>query len=117
MAAFERYREYVVKLAEHNGGAEPPPVYLLEAERLTLQEFVRTRAALLEALALDVPQIDAAILSDARAEAIRRSIAKRDQDVGVSARKKRLRNRLGRRARLVTVASMRPDPEPHTGGE
>jgi hypothetical protein len=116
MAAFERYREHVEKLAEHSGGAEPPPVHLLEAERLTLQDFARTRAALLEALALVVPQIDAGILSDSRDEAIRRSIAKRGQDVRVSARKQRLRNRLARRARLVTVASGRTDREQHTGG-
>ncbi len=117
MAAFERYREHVARLAEHSAGAEPPPVHLLEAERLTLQEFVRMRAALLDALVLVVPQIDARILSDARDEAIRRSIAKRnDQEVGVSARKQRLRNRHGRRARLVAVASGRTDREQHTGG-
>ena len=109
MAAFERYREYVAKLAEHSGGAELPPVHLLEAERLTLQEFARMRAALLEALALVVPQIDAGILADSRDEAIRRSIAKRDQVVDVSARKQRLRNRLGRRTRLLTVASGKAD--------
>ncbi len=120
VAAFERYREYVARLAERcvGAGAEPPPVHLLEAERLTLQEFARMRAALLDALALLLPQIDSGILSDSRDESIRRSIAKRnDQDFSVSARKRRLRNRHGSRARLVTVASGSTAREQHTSDE
>lgn len=105
MAVFERYRGYVARLAEHSGGAEPPPVHLLEAERQTLREFARMRTTLLDALALVAPQIDSAILSDSRDDAIRRSIAKRnDEDCGGLARKQRLKCLPARRARLGTGA-------------
>jgi hypothetical protein len=117
MAAFERYREYVARLAEHDAGGEPPPIDLLEEERLTLQEFARMRAALLDALALLAPQIDAAILSGSRDESIRRAIAKRnDPNFDVSARKRRLRIRQARRARLVAVGSGKADCSQSTDG-
>jgi hypothetical protein len=115
LAAFERYCAYATKLAEHAGGGEPLPVHLLDAERQTLQDYARTRAALIEALApVDLP-IDARILSDARDEAIRRSIAKRnDPDPAELARKQRLERRR-KRARLIAVVSERTDREQHAG--
>jgi len=115
MAAFERYCAYATKLAEHAGGAEPLPVYLLDAERQTLQEYARTRAALIEALAPVELPIDARILSDARDEAIRRSIAKRnDPDPAELALKQRL-DRRRKRARLIAVATDRTGREQHAG--
>jgi len=117
MAAFERYCAYATKLAEHAGGAEPLPVYLLDAERQTLQEYARTRAALIEALAPVELPIDARILSDARDEAIRRSIAKRnDPDPAELALKQRL-DRRRKRARLIAVATERTGREQHAGNE
>ena len=115
LAAFERYCAYARKLAEHSGGGEPPPVHLLEAERLTLQEFARMRAALLEAVVPVEPQIDPGILRDSRDEAIRRSIAKRNApDVAVSALRQRI-DRRRKRARLIAVASERTGREQHAG--
>jgi hypothetical protein len=115
MAAFERYCAYATRLAEHAGGAEPPPVHLLDAERQTLQDYARTRAALIEALTPVELPIDARILSDARDEAIRRSIAKRnDPDPAELARKQRL-DRRRKRARLIAVASERTGHEQHAG--
>src|SRR5688572_21775742 len=114
LVAFERYCAYATKLAEHSGG-EPPPVHLLEAERLTLQEFARMRAALLEAAVPVEPQIDPGILRDSRDEAIRRSIAKRnDPAVAVSARRQRI-DRRRKRARLIAVVSERTGREQHAG--
>lgn len=115
MAAFERYCAYATKLAEHAGGAGPLPVHLLDAERQTLQEYARTRAALIEALAPVELPIDARILSDARDEAIRRSIAKRnDPDPAELALKQRL-DRRRKRARLIAVATERTGREQHAG--
>jgi hypothetical protein len=115
MAAFERYCAYATKLAEQAGGAEPLPIHVLDAERQTLQEFARTRAALIEALAPVEAPIDARILSDARDEAIRRSIAKRnDPDPAALARKQRL-DRRRKRARLIAVATERTGREQHPG--
>ena len=115
MAAFERYCAYATRLAEHAGGTEPPPVHLLDAERQTLQEYARTRAALIEALTPVELPIDARILSDARDEAIRRSIAKRnDPDPVELARKQRL-DRRRKRARLIAVATERTGREQHAG--
>lgn len=114
MAAFDRYRHYATKLAEHVGGAGSPPVHMLDAERQTLQEFARTRAALIEALAPVEAPVDARILSDARDEAIRRSIAKRnDPDPAALARKQRL-DRRRKRARLIAVAVESTGREQHT---
>jgi hypothetical protein len=115
LAAFQRYRAYVTQLTEYGGGVEPPPVHLLEAERLTLQEFARTRADLLQALVPVEPQIDAGILRDARDEAIRRSIAKRnDSDAVASARRRRIERRR-KRARLIAVVSEGTGREQHAG--
>jgi len=115
VAAFERYRIYAMKLAEHMGAADPPPVHLLDAERQTLQEFARLRAGLLEALSPVEAPIDARILSDARHEAIRRSIARRnDPDPAALARKQRL-DRRRKRARLIAVATERTGREQHAG--
>ena len=115
MAAFERYCAYATKLAEHAGGAEPLPVHLLDAERQTLQDYARTRAALIEALTPAELPIDARILSDARDEAIRRSIAKRnDPDPAELARKQRL-DRRRKRARLIAVTTERTGREQHAG--
>jgi len=114
VAAFERYRIYAMKLAEHIGTAEPPPVHLLDAERQTLQEFARLRAGLLEALRPFEAPIDVRILSDARHEAIRRSIARRnDPDPAALARTQRLERRR-KRARLIAVATERRGRE-HAG--
>jgi hypothetical protein len=111
-AAFERYSAYARKLAEHGGGGEPAPVHLLDAERQTLQEFARMRAALLEALVPVEPQIDPGFLRDCRDEAIRRSIAKRSEtEAAASARRQRI-DRRRKRARLFAVASERTGPEP-----
>jgi hypothetical protein len=115
VAAFERYRAYFTKLVEHGGGAQPPPVHLLEAERLTLQEFARLRAALLEALVPVEPQIDPAILRCARDEAIRRSIAKRNVlDGAASAHRQRV-DRRRKRALLIAVVSETTSPEQQAG--
>jgi len=115
LAAFERYRAYVTKLAEHAGGVEPPPVHLFDAERQTLQEFARMRSALLEATVPVEPQIDPGILRDYRDEVIRRSIAKRnDPDAAVSARKQRI-DRRRKRARLIAVVNERMGGEQHAG--
>jgi hypothetical protein len=123
-AAFERYRAYVTKLVEYGKGVDPPPVHLLEAERLTLQEFARMRAALLEALVPVEPQIDPGILRDVRDEAIRRSIAKRNElDATVSARRQRIERRR-KRARLIAIVSERTvsqqqgdTDKPHAAGD
>lgn len=112
MAAFDRYRAYAAKLAEHMAGAEPPPIHLLDAERQTLQEFARTRAALIEALSPAETPIDARFLSDARAEAIRRSIAKRNEAAAAEAARKQRRRK---RARLIAVATERTGRELHSG--
>jgi hypothetical protein len=102
-AALERFLAYAARLAEQSGGPEKLPVGLLAAERLSLQEFARMRAALLEALAPFEPPADAGILSESRDEVIRRSIAKRnDREQTGSTRKQRL-DRRRRRARLRVV--------------
>jgi len=113
LAAFERHRAYVTKLVEYTAGTElPPPMHLLDAERQTLQEYARTRAALIEALQPVEAPVDARLLSDARDEAIRRSIAKRnDPDLDELARKQRLAQRR-KRARLFAVQTERTGPEP-----
>jgi hypothetical protein len=111
-AAFERYCAYARKLAEHGGGVPPAPVHLLDAERQTLQEFARMRAALLEALVPVEPPIDPGFLRDCRDEAIRRSIAKRNEtDAAASARTQRI-DRRRKRARLFAVAIERTGAEP-----
>jgi hypothetical protein len=113
LAAFERYRAYVTKLVEYTAGTElPPPMHLLDAERQMLQEYARTRAALIEALSPVEAPVDARLLSDARDEAIRRSIAKRnDPDPDELARKQRLAQRR-KRSRLFAVSAERTAPEP-----
>ena len=111
-AAFERYCAYAKKLAEHGDGVQPPPVHLLDAERQTLQEFARTRAALLEALVPVEPQIDPVFLRDCRDEAIRRSIAKRNETVAAASARRQRIDRRRKRARLFAVAGERTGPEP-----
>ena len=113
LAAFERHRAFVTKLVEYTAGAElPPSMHLLDAERQTLQEYARTRAALIEALSPVEAPVDPRLLSDARDEAIRRSIAKRnDPDPDELARKQRHARRR-KRARLFAVAAERTGPEP-----